>query len=373
MIKEGKVLLDIKVPEVVSSDMEVFYNPYMRENRDLSLLILLAYFQGDVRVCDPMGASGVRLLRMLLETSRVKKAIYNDLSPKAVEFFKELIKSHNIPQEKVEIYQEDACLLLRRFRNLDYVDIDPFGSPVPFLESALLPLSRYGILAVSATDTSVLSGTYPNTCQRRYSSLPLLSAEFYHEVGIRILIKKVIEEGAKFDFALKPLFSYSYRHYFRVFFKKDIGPRRTDQVIKNIGYLLYCDVCLYRQGVFLEGLRDKCPHCGNRLLWAGPLWLGELWDEDLIRKMWEIRGMVEISKETNKLLKTILKEAKHKSVGFYSASSIARAFKIGQVPPMERLLEIFSAERTHFAGEGFRTSLPHEEVLKRVHELLQRA
>ncbi|MFN3599632.1 MAG: tRNA (guanine(10)-N(2))-dimethyltransferase, partial [Aquificaceae bacterium] len=174
-------------------------------------------------------------------------------------------------------------------------------------------------------------------------------------------------------FALRPLFSYSYRHYFRVFFKKDIGPRRTDQIVKNIGYLLYCNACLYRQGVFLEGLRDRCPHCGNRLLWAGPLWLGELWDEELVKKMWEIRVMVEISKETNKILKAILQEAKHKSVGFYSASAISKTFKIGQVPPIERLLEVFCGVRTHFTGEGFRTSLSHGEVLKRINELLQRS
>ena len=108
-------------------------------------------------------------------------------------------------------------MLLRKLSNFHYVDIDPFGSPVPYLESGILPVARRGILAITATDTSVLSGTYPNTCIRRYTSTPLLSAEFYHEVGIRILIKKAIEEGAKLDYALRPIFSYSYRHYFRPF------------------------------------------------------------------------------------------------------------------------------------------------------------
>ncbi len=373
MIREGKVLLDLELPEVVSSQMEVFYNPHMRENRDISLLMLLSLPYQDMRICDPMGASGVRLLRMLLETNKVKLAVYNDISPKAVEFFKGLIKSHGLEEDKVEIYQEDACLLLRKLRNFHYVDIDPFGSPVPFLESGILPVARRGILAITATDTSVLSGTYPSTCIRRYASKPLLSAEFYHEVGIRILIKKVVEEGAKLDYALRPIFSYSYRHYFRVFFQKDIGPKRADELLKSVGYLLYCDSCLYREGVGLESLRDRCPHCGNRLLWAGPLWLGELWDKDLVESLWQIRGMVEISKETNKLLKLIREESKINSLGFYTISSMARAFKIGQPPPIGKFLKVFEGVRTHYTGEGFRTELSHEEVLRRVHELLQRA
>ena len=370
MIKEGKVLLNIEVPQVVSSRMDVFYNPHMRENRDISLLILLAMEGEGLKVCDPMGASGVRLLRMLLETNKVKKAIYNDISPKSVEYFKGLLEAHGISQDRVEIHQEDACLILRKLRNIHYLDIDPFGSPVPFLESGIMPVARHGILAVTSTDTSVLSGTYPNTCIRRYGSRPLLSAEFYHEVGVRILIKKVVEEGAKLDFALKPIFSYSYRHYFRVFFKKDIGPKRTDELLKNIGYLLYCDACLYRKGVDIESLSYKCPHCGNRLLIAGPLWLGKLWDLELVEKLWQIRGMVEISKESNKLLKKIRLEASYKSIGFYTISSLARAFKLGQAPPMEKFLEVFEGVRTHYTGEGFRTNLDHKEVIKRIHELL---
>ena len=59
----------------------------------------------------------------------------------------------------------------------DYIEIDPFGSPTDFLESSIVRLSRRGILAVTATDTAPLCGTYPNTCKRKYSYwLPLQDA-----------------------------------------------------------------------------------------------------------------------------------------------------------------------------------------------------
>ncbi|MCS6875339.1 MAG: tRNA (guanine(26)-N(2))-dimethyltransferase [Aquificaceae bacterium] len=373
MIREGKVCFELNLPEVVSSRMEVFYNPHMRENRDLSLLLLLTLPFEKLKVCDPMGASGVRLLRMLLETQKLEKAVYNDLSAESAQFFRKLLKNHCVDESMVEIHQEDACVFLRRHRDFHYVEVDPFGSPVPFLESALLSLRRHGILAVSATDTSVLSGTYPSTCFRRYGSMPLLSCEFYHEVGIRILIKKVVEEGAKLDYALEPVFSYSYRHYFRVFFKKQAGPKRADRVLAQVGYLLFCDRCLYRAGVKLEGLQNSCPYCGNRLLVAGPLWLGSLWDRELLEAMWQLRGAVELSENSLKLLKRIRQEATLNTLGFYTLSAIGKAFKLGQPPPIQKFLDIFKGVRTHFSGEGFRTAVSHQEFLERVHELLQRA
>jgi tRNA (guanine26-N2/guanine27-N2)-dimethyltransferase len=93
MIKEGKVLLKVEVPKVVSSEMPVFYNPTMVVNRDISLLILWAMEGEELVVCDPMGASGVRSLRFLLEVPKVKKVIYNDIDQRAVESFKEHLQN----------------------------------------------------------------------------------------------------------------------------------------------------------------------------------------------------------------------------------------------------------------------------------------
>ena len=372
MIREGKAILSIEVPKVVSSDMPVFYNPTMVVNRDISLLILSAMDGEDLVVCDPMGASGVRLIRSLLEVPKVSKAIYNDLNPRAVESFLEHLRINRIDENRVEVHSEDASLLLRRLRNCDYVDIDPYGSPVPFLESALFPVKRGGVLSITATDTSVLSGTYPSTCLRRYASKPLLACEFYHEVGIRILIKKVVEEGAKHDYAFRPIFSYSYKHHFKVFFSKDIGAKRTDQLIEKIGYLLYCDGCLYREGVSLENIKHFCPYCGKRLLISGPLWIGELWDKNFVEKVWSLRGMIEISEDTHKLLKRIRQECEVPSLGFYTLSSIAKTFRVPELPPKGYVLKILEGRQTHFTPEGIRTKLDHGEILRRIHELLLR-
>ncbi len=358
----------MELPQIISTRMDVFYNPHMRVNRDISLLVMLELGQ-DITVCDILGASGVRLIRALLELPNVKRAIYNDVDPKAVERFLKNVKLSSADHSRIEVHSEDAVLLARKLKNVNYLDLDPFGSPVPFLESCLFPVSRHGVLSVTATDTSVLSGTYPSTCMRRYGSKPLLKCEFYHEVGIRILIKKVVEKGAEHDYVFRPVFSYSYRHHMKVFFVKDIGARRANELLKSIGYLQYCDRCLYREGVSLEGIRHTCPYCSNTLLLAGPLWLGELWSAELVQSMWENRKAIELSHETIKLLKAILQESGLKTLGFYTISSVGKAFRIANVPPLKVFLELFEGTRTHFKDEGFRAKLSHEEFLERVERL----
>jgi len=368
VIQEGKARLYMQIPSIVSSRMPVFYNPHMVVNRDMSLLVVLASLGEGAIICDPMGASGIRGIRFLLEAG-AKKVIYNDINPRAVEEFKRLIKINRVDESKVEIHSEDASLLLRKLRGFDYVDIDPFGSPVDFLESAILSVKRGGLLGVSATDTAVLSGTYPTTCVRRYGSKPLLEAEFYHEVGIRILIKKVIEEGAKLDFALTPVFCYSHRHHFKVFFKKDIGARRADQLMRNIGHIVYCSKCLYRKALECESMINLCPICGNELFHAGPLWIGKLWDEGLITGMQKLKDRLILSKETIKLLSKVEQEATKQTVGFYTLSAIGEKLRIGSLPNLERFLSLMEGVRTHFTGEGFRTTLSHSELLKRLGSL----
>jgi tRNA (guanine26-N2/guanine27-N2)-dimethyltransferase len=105
---------------------------------------------------------------------------------------------------------------------------------------------------------------------------------------------------------------------------------------------------------------------------AGPLWLGELWEKETVERVWSLRGAIELSEETAKLLKKIRRESEVNSLGFYSPSYIARAFKLAQLPPKKFFLKFFEGTPTHFSPEGFRTSLEHGEFLRRLHEFIQR-
>ena len=375
-IREGLAL--IRIPEereIVSSDMPVFYNPRMRVNRDLAVLGLsyvLAVSKGPVMVADPMSASGVRAIRFIKENDFDGRVFANDISEKAVSIIRENFSLNSISDDLFEVSQEEASHFLRKSRGFgfDYIDLDPFGTPVPFIESCALSLKKGGILSLTATDTAPLSGTYPGTCRRRYGSRPLRN-EFKHEVGIRILIKKVIELSAQHDIALEPIFCYSHLHYFKVFFRKKRGVREVDSLLDQTGYILYCFSCGNRASLTdLFRLREHCELCGGRFSMGGPLWLGRLWDKeftDFVIKESSERPW--LSKETIKILELIGEESDLQVPGFYMVSKLCERVGIPQQPPIRDAVQYFNGVRTHFAGDGLRTALPHSEVIKRAERL----
>lgn len=376
VLQEGAVRFYVpEIRSVISSDMPVFYNPKMRVNRDLAVLGLeyLGRKLGrGLLVADPLSGSGVRAVRFLRETSSVDKVFVNDIKEEAVEVIRENFRLNGIPEEKYEIYREDANYFLRKGWGFgfDYVDLDPFGTPVPFVESAVLSMKRGGLLSLTATDTAPLSGTYPKTCLRRYGSKPLRN-EFKHEVGIRILLRKVIELAAQYDIAMVPVFAYSHLHYFKLFLMKDRGAKLTNSLMDQIGYLLYCFNCTNRE-VVLDPLRmrERCPFCGTRFSLGGPMWLGKLWEEEFTDFLYrEALQREEVSIETKRVISLIWQEFRLQTVGFYTLSKLAEKLGIPQQPPMKRAVKFYEGVRTHFEGDGFRTLLSHEEVLNRSKEL----
>ena len=375
-VQEGKAKVIVpQLREVVSADMPVFYNPKMRVNRDLAVLgleYLCRKFNRELNVADPLSASGIRAIRFLKETSCVGKVFVNDINPKATEIMEKNFSMNEIPAHRYEISTEDANFFLRRSRGFgfDYVDLDPFGTPVPFIESVALSMKRGGILSLTATDTAPLSGTYPKTCMRRYGARPLRN-EFKHEVGIRILIKKVIELCAQHDIAMIPLFAYSHLHYFKLFFAKERGAKVTGSLLEKVGYILYCFNCLNREAVYDPlKLKERCPLCGAKFSLGGPMWLGELWDREFAKFINEsAQSREEISKETKRITSLIKDESALQTVGFYMVSKLSEAVGIPQQPPISKAVGFYEGVRTHFEGDGFRTSLPHQEVLEKSCEL----
>ena len=73
----------------------------------------------------------------------------------------------------------------------------------------------------------------------------------------------------------------------RLYLKVKKGSKRSDESLKNIGYISHCKECLYREcnKGLATSIPDTCPECGEKLIQAGPLWLGEIQNKDFISKM----------------------------------------------------------------------------------------
>jgi len=332
IIQEGKAKIKIGAEEKISKKLPVFYNPIMKLNRDISVLLLNIIENKDMQIGLPLSATGIRGIRFLkeLDKKKIKIVKFNDIDKNSVKIIKQNLKLNKI-KSKAEVYNEDANMFMLQHPGFDYIDIDPYGSPNVFLDSAVKRLARHGILAVTATDTGCLAGTFVNACLRKYWAKPLRD-ERMHETGLRILIRKIQLIGADHDKALIPIFSYYKDHYFRIFFRCEKGKQKVDLLLKQ-------------HGMFNQ---------------AGPLWLGELFDPKIASK---------IAKQSDeKFLKIIYEESKIPIVGFYSIPKICKKYKLKMIKQDEIIKKIkkkgYKAAETHFALNSLRSNIDEKKLVK---------
>lgn len=335
-IREGAADISVFKPDVVSRGMPVFYNEIMAKNRDISILLLKAMGIKDWIIADPLAGSGVRSVRFLKELKKIaiKDMLINDYSENSIELIRHNLKKNALEDDKrVKVSQHEANIFIMRTRGFHYIDIDPFGSPNPFLDSSMKKIARDGIMAVTATDTSALCGTYVKACRRKYWANPVRD-EIMHETGIRILIRRVQLIGAQYEKAMIPILSYASEHYMRVFFLCNKGKKNVDEILKQHGML------------------------GKR----GPLWLGRLWDTKLLMKI--IRQNKD--EKLDKFLKTLYEESKIDTIGFYQLHAFCKKNKLKlkktQVVKDEIIKKGYKVSDTHFSLYGIRSNIPVDEL-----------
>jgi len=368
IITEGKAKFYASIAEngKISKELDVFYNPVMKFNRDVSVLLLNSmnelYDFKEIQIADIMAGSGVRALRFLKELNKgiIKNMTVNDYDENFSELFKKNLELNDMAMDdSLIIGNKDANILLLESLGFDYIDIDPFGSPNPFLESSIVRISRNGILAVTATDTAPLSGTYPDACKRKYWAIPLRNY-LMHEVGLRILIRKVQLIGSQHDKALVPIYSYFKDHYFRIFFKCTKGKNIVDEILAQHKYLLFCEKCFSH--VISETNTGHCMKCDLKMIYSGPMWIGKIFDEKLAAKIFEMNN----DKRNNKFLETIRDESLIDFTCFYDIHAIAKKFKL-EISRFDKLIDSIKKDgyvvsRTHFTPLGIKTNMPLDEI-----------
>jgi len=365
-IKEGKASIKIPIEKKVSKELPVFYNPIMKSNRDISILLLNSINKNNLQIALPLSASGIRGIRFLLELkkSKIKNISFNDLNTEAYKLIKQNLKLNKLTKKsKINIHNKDANDFLLSSKGFDYIDIDPFGDPSDFLDSSIKRLAREGISAVTATDTGCMSGTFPKPCLRKYWSKPLKN-EFMHETGLRILIRKVQLISSQFDKALTPIFSYSKEHYFRTFLLCEKGKQKVDNIMNQHGYIIYCKNCLHKEPVKDIFNNVKCPVCKKELNYAGPLWLGSLGDIKLAKVMKKLNKQEELKQ----FLDNISKELLIGQIGFYNIHKICKHYKIDLIPKKEELIKAIrktnKCSETHFDTLGLRSDIDLKDLIE---------
>jgi tRNA (guanine26-N2/guanine27-N2)-dimethyltransferase len=365
-VKEGSTAFFVPVQDADTGfppgTASVFFNRRMELNRDATVLFCSSVDPTPKEYLDAMGATGVRGLRVAHECGI--PVTINDRDLRAIDLIEKNIASTGCT---IELLQRDARALLSE-RRFDAVDLDPFGTPAPFVDAGARGAGRY--LFVTATDTAPLCGAHLRAGMRRYFTRPM-NTEYHAEVGLRTLLAFVAREVIKYDRGVEPLLCFSREHFFRLHLRLVDGARAADRTLARIGFVLQCPTCPCRQefpGIIPE--RTACPHCGESLVPIGPLWLGSINDRTLLIRMREHLDGMELGtkKDLAKLMETCNEELDTSS--HYDYHAVSKWLKVS--PPeigtvLERLRGAgFAATRTHYSGYGIKTDAPVDVISKAI-------
>lgn len=320
-VQEGKATI------LTPKQDEVFYNPIQQFNRDLSIMAIKAYDEirhekiqaikkksknkrtklNGLKILESLAASGLRSCRYGLEIPEAGKIVANDMLAEAVKSINKNVE-YNKLTDKVVANQGDAIKFMGSTdEKFHIVDLDPYGTAAPFIDSAIQCLEDDGMLLVTCTDAGVLAGSgYPEKCFALYGGNNFgnayVNGESNHEVGIRLILNLIASTAAKYKKTIEPMLSLSIDYYFRVLVKVKTSPINVKNHASETMLTYGCNGCGHKivqplgmknntkfQYPKLQGpISSNCQYCGTSYNVAGPMYAGNLHNREFIDKVLKI-------------------------------------------------------------------------------------
>lgn len=339
-----------------------FFNPRGIENRDLSIIVYETFHHGtgkSLQFVDILCGIGARGIRVAKETN-ITKIHLNDVNPKAIEIAKKNAEINHVIEKCIfsNDYAEHFLASSRKEGNyFDIIDVDPFGTPTPFIEDAIRSVRRNGMISLTATDTPVLCGIHQKTAFRKYYGKSLRT-EYCHEIGLRLMYSALAFAAARYDKGIKPIFCHSTRHYLKIYAIIVDGAEEGDKSLDEIGYIGHCSICHDR--IVLRENTGLCRNCGQKLQIAGPLWVGKIFEKNFVKAMENTAKKLGY----RKYLKTInlAYEEAEGPISYHIVSRVCDRLQI-TTPAIEKVIERlrekgYIATRTILNNRGIRTDAP---------------
>uniref|UniRef100_A0A8C2JGM9 tRNA (guanine(26)-N(2))-dimethyltransferase n=1 Tax=Cyprinus carpio TaxID=7962 RepID=A0A8C2JGM9_CYPCA len=343
VVREGKAAI------LFPSANEVFYNPVQEFNRDLTCAVITEFAREQLaqrgvrilvpgerdrvvvrlseekngtedqeyitasvgerceqglRVLEGLAASGLRSVRFALEVPGLKSITANDYSAKAAALIARNAQHNNV-SHILQASQRDASMVMYEARGkkerYDVIDLDPYGSPSPFLDAAVQAVSEGGLLCITCTDMAVMAGNSGETCYSKYGSMSIKS-KYCHEMALRIILHSLDQRAAVYQRYIEPLLSVSVDFYIRVFVRVKTGQAVVKNSASKHALLYNCVGCgafhLQRMGKKMsQGKHMKysaatgppvgpnCEHCRQRHQLGGPIWAEPIHDITFVQKV----------------------------------------------------------------------------------------
>ena len=348
----------------------VFYNPAMVQNRDLSILFLQYLLEKDLipgnrkSILDGLCGSGARIIRLSKETGLQDngfKLVGTDLNGSSIDT---ACRNAEANRADVQFINEDLNQHLIHNR-YSYIDIDPFGTPVPFLQSAIQGVLNGGFLGITATDTAALTGSIPRVARRRYGIHSFMT-HAYKEIACRSLMGYISRIAASFERSAEPVLFYASDHFIRGYAMVRKGARRSDSSLENVGFIDHTR----------PGPPSSCHVSVNDLKGSegkiiGPIWTGPLEDPDICHGLIRMLGSgdwdhLASGRSIEVMLERAVSESGLPILG-YDVNLLSSHLKISPPSMMSVFNELEGegrrASRSRFSPTIFKTDAAWEEVV----------
>ncbi len=317
-------------------------------------------------IADVFSAGGARGIAYAEAIGNAQKEIvFVDANPQAIKQAKANSRKSKVKRGKFACDEANAFLATHA-HSFDWVDLDPFGTPAPFLENALRAIHAVhdgGVISVTATDLASSAGRYPAPCVRNYSAKPLY-CEFSHEAALRLTLGALARSAARLELGIEPLASWYEEHYVKIIARVSEGAAKADNALKSVGFVNYCAACGNREAS--EVPKEKCGFCGKSgktAVWSGPLWLGGISDDSFLTKMVELA-----ENEKEKSFASLLLEENDSAFPpwFFDLHELGSKLKVNSPNKLALIEKLkkkgFRAARTHYAGAAIKTNAGYEDL-----------
>jgi tRNA (guanine26-N2/guanine27-N2)-dimethyltransferase len=371
---------DYEVPMPTSLDSvprksdKSFFNKHQEFNRDFSVLVLRNYTNSTnkkkLAVCEPFGGVGVRSCRYIVETP-ITNLYYNDVNKEAIEIAKRNFR--NLPissKDKISIsnleFTDFINSLYSKNQIMDFIDIDPYGSPISYVHSSLKLITVSGLLAFTATDLASLTGLYPRVMYSKYG-IGLFDRRIgnVHELAIRALITGIQHVGLTQKQSLLPVLTLYHRHFIRTFM---IRVRGVDKVLDKTGFICQCKNCGLIFKTSLKTNHYTCPNCESNTYRIGPIYLGNIHDDTHLRNIAKDVHVNTFSRSNTitKILNIMIQENRMNIPWSYDIQKLTKAIKT-PIPPLDEISKQLESigykfSKTHFSGSCIKTDATEKVI-----------
>jgi tRNA (guanine26-N2/guanine27-N2)-dimethyltransferase len=252
-----------------------------------------------ISILDALAATGLRSVRYLKEIPGVQHVVINDLDPKAIDAAKQSCLSNGIENSRVTFHIGDASMYMYEKRDpfvqFDVIDLDPYGTASPFLDSAVQAIADGGLLCVTCTDMPVLAGNYPEVCFAKYGCMPL-KARYIHEMSLRILLHAIDTAANRYKRYIEPWLSLSVDFYVRVFVRIHESPAEVKRSSLKRAFVYQSTQCasFYLQPLSImkksitaahSQAPNTCLETKGRLKIGGPFWSDPIHSQEVVDEL----------------------------------------------------------------------------------------